>query len=106
MRNAKEELLGLIEQVGSRIKCATIMNGCMFDDDNQSFYELKTNHTKEEHDKFIESLNFKYDAGYGGQELFGRIWFKDGSWADRSEYDGSEWWSYKTLPSIPDELIG
>ena len=47
----------------------------------------------------IERLNFDYDAGYGGQELFGIVKYKDGTWATRGEYDGSEWWEYHDAPT-------
>ena len=47
----------------------------------------------------IERLNFIYDAGYGGQELFGIVKYKDGTWATRGEYDGSEWWEYHDAPT-------
>ena len=43
-------------------------------------------------------LDFNYDDGYGGQELFGYIWYADGTWSDRGEYDGSEWWQHQTRP--------
>ena len=52
---------------------------------------------------FLESLDYTYDAGYGGQELFGTIWLKDGSWYSRGEYDGAEWWEHNKLPQIPKE---
>lgn len=56
-------------------------------------------------DSFFDVLRrITYDAGYGGQELFGTIWYTDGSWSERGEYDGSEWWEYKTCPVIPEEL--
>jgi len=47
-------------------------------------------------------LNFDYDNGYGSQELFGNIWYTDGTWSEREEYDGSECWSHKQCPEIPD----
>jgi len=43
--------------------------------------------------------DFVYDAGYGGNEVnmslvvVGEDW-----WLERHEYDGSEWWEFKTLP--------
>lgn len=46
--------------------------------------------TEEEKKQFMESLNFEYDAGYGSQKLFGTIWYDDGTFSERSEYDGSE----------------
>lgn len=54
--------------------------------------------------KFDNIKNRSYNGGYGSQELYGIIWFKDGSWLERGEYDGSEWWEYKTTPEIPDFL--
>ena len=62
---------------------------------------LPLTYTQEQYAKFMLSLDFTYDNGYGGQELDGKIWFKDGTWADRGEYDGSEWWNYHKCPYIP-----
>jgi hypothetical protein len=28
----------------------------------------------------------------------------DGTWSERGEYDGSEWWNYQKCPDIPSEL--
>lgn len=53
---------------------------------------------------FDDIAKLGYDRGYGGQELFGTLWFSDGTWADRGEYDGSEWWEHRKRPAIP--LIG
>ena len=49
-------------------------------------------------------INKDYDAGYGSQELYGTIWYKDGTWSTRGEYDGSEWWDYHCVPEIPVKL--
>lgn len=49
----------------------------------------------------LDKLNFTYDNGYGGQKLFGYIVFTDGTWLERAEYDGSEWWTYKQIPPRP-----
>ena len=42
-----------------------------------------------------------YEASYGSQQLFGTLWFTDGRWATRGEYDGSEWWQLHSLPPLP-----
>lgn len=58
-------------------------------------------YTKE---NFEEILNVDYDSGYGGQEIdtdlkvVGDSW-----WLERHEYDGSEWWEFKEMPSTPKE---
>ena len=67
--------------------------------------ELPVSYTQEQYDEFVNSLDFEYDDGYGGQELFGTIWYKDGTWSDRGEYEGSEWWNYQSCPDIPQELL-
>lgn len=54
-------------------------------------------------DKFLQSLDFNYDDGYGLQKIEGNIWYQDGTWSDRGEYDGSEWWQYQSVPEIPEE---
>ena len=46
----------------------------------------------------------EYDDGWGTQELDGIVVFTDCSWLERGEYDGSEWWEYRTTPSITDYL--
>src|SRR5258708_35603008 len=44
--------------------------------------------------------NTRYDSGYGGNQIVedlvvvGADW-----WLERHEYDGSEWWEFKTLPA-------
>ena len=50
-------------------------------------------------------LDFEYDNGYGGQELFGNVWYTDGTWSERGEYDGAEWWEHKVCPDIPNSPI-
>lgn len=53
-------------------------------------------------DKFKEILNYNYDSGFGIPEIseflyiVGKDW-----WLERHEYDGLEWWEYKTLPNKP-----
>ena len=48
-------------------------------------------------DKFKD---ITYDPGFGAQEIASDlvIAFKDGSWLERNEYDGSESWDYKKPP--------
>jgi len=105
MKNAKEEFLRvtLLHKEFNKVKCAQITHECGMD--KYHTYSLRVGYTQEEYDKFVDSLDFEYDAGHGEQELFGYIWIKDGTWYEREEYDGSEWWEYKSTPPIPDELI-
>ncbi len=56
---------------------------------------------------FLEQAKrIEYDAGYGGNviALGLKIVFKDGSWLERDEYDGSESWTHKGKPQKPKEM--
>jgi hypothetical protein len=50
----------------------------------------------------LDNLDFVYKQSYGIQQLFGLVLFNDNTWLERSEYDGSEWWSYKSPPTLAD----
>lgn len=104
MTNARDEMLELLK--GKEIKCAEVTTGKnLYDEDERRTIVLKVGHNEEDYAKFLNDLNFKYDSGYGGQELYGTVWFKDNTWAGRGEYDGSEWWEEYSLPEIPKELL-
>lgn len=78
---------------------AKIQYGNDYDDD-RCVIELRSNRTEQDEFSFLETLaSIDYDNGYGGQELFGTIVFKDGTWLERGEYDGSEWWEHRKLPT-------
>lgn len=108
--NAKQELINLVNF--SKIKCVEITYNASglweiygYDDAPPSkSIILKQNYSDQDLISFLEQLDFNYDAGYGGQELYGTIWLNDGTWYTRGEYDGSEWWEYHCCPSIPEEL--
>jgi hypothetical protein len=82
------------------VMCAYVRNLRYYYEDTTSI-SLPLAYTKEQYDNFMLSLDFTYDDGFGGQQLDGQIWFKDGTWADRGEYDGSEWWQYHKCPQVP-----
>ena len=52
-------------------------------------------------EQVLPRLNFEYDSGYGHQYVCGTIWYTDGTWSDRGEYDGSEWWQHHVCPPLP-----
>lgn len=91
--NAKEEFL---KETGDKfILCAEILSSKYYDDTgmNVLFNEsegLKIRYKAEDFAEFLRKLNFEYNNGYGGQTLFGTIWYADGTWSERGEYDGSE----------------
>ena len=97
--NAKVEFLS---HIGSRkVLCAKIQKGDYYDSD---VFNLTTGSTEEDRTQFLTDIDFNYDSGYGGQNLFGTIWYEDGTWSERGEYDGSEWWVHHECPQIPVEL--
>jgi hypothetical protein len=96
--NARKEFLEHIQKDNSGVLCAHIKF-----DDGKSYF-ITTGYTKDEWDQFLSDIDRVYDDGYGGQELFGTIWFNSGYWSTRDEYDGSEWWRYNKVPEIPDNL--
>ncbi len=98
MSNAKKELLEAVKDT-AKIKCASIFYEGW--ENEASKKVLKLNHTNDEYNEFLNSLDFEYDSGYGGQELYGIVWLEDGTWLSRGEYDGSEWWEHNVLPDIP-----
>lgn len=56
-------------------------------------------------EEFVAAANFEYDSGYGGAEVDQALKVVgDDWWLERGEYDGSEWWEFKTMPTKPDEI--
>ena len=68
-------------------------------------YEKKEhNYYKSNWDDFCLKANFTYDAGYGGNEIpMDLVVVGKDFWLERHEYDGSEWWEFKTIPTEPEE---
>jgi hypothetical protein len=90
MENAKEELL---KHIGERdVEVVSIIFGCPYDDVRK---QIKGNLAA-----VLPMLDFEYDNGFGSQYLRGYIWYADGTWSERAEYDGSEWWEHKIRPAM------
>lgn len=64
-------------------------------------FHLPENYSEEELAHFLCHIDTTYDDDYGWQELFGFIWWKDGTWSSRYEYDGREWWVHHEVPNYP-----
>ena len=65
--------------------------------------QLRPGYTREDLVAFLNGLKgIEYDDGYGTQQLGGMIAYSDGSWLERREYDGAEWWELKRYPAEPD----
>lgn len=97
MINAKDEFLKFIEDVGGNGVEAANLEG-----EKGEKYTLYPNYTNEELKVFLKQLDFSYDHGYGAQYIDGTIFFNDGTWAERLEYDGAECWDHKIKPPLPE----
>ena len=64
-------------------------------------YHLPEGYNAYQLQSFLNDIDREYDDGYGWQELFGFIWWKDGTWSSRHEYDGSESWVHNEVPNYP-----
>ena len=94
--NAREEL---IEHNGDReVKHIHITAGDEWDGSRQTIAGTP--------DEVLPQLDFEYDKGYGGRELFGNIWYTDGTWSECGEYDRAGWWEHKVCPDIPNSSTG
>jgi len=96
MSNAKEELM---EEIGDGgVECAYIKLEESYEEYKD--FILKRHYTNDDWNEFLGKLDFEYNEGYGGQELFGYVLLTDGTWLERGEYDGSEWWALKRRPDL------
>lgn len=105
MINAKDEFLYAIKSINRPLLAVSISYGSSWDEDTSRKYQLKCNYNVKEWHEFLDSINFKYDNGYGGALLNGIIYFSECS-VLRGEYDGSEWWEVSNVnpSSMPSEL--
>jgi hypothetical protein len=98
--NCKEEFLS--EIYGRELLCAAIRY--------DSFKVKKTavlpvGFIGSDSERFLDELDFEYENGFGSQHVFGIIWYVDGTWSERRECNGLEWWEYRSCPKIPKELL-
>lgn len=103
MINAKNEFLNHLNGT-PRVKAAVIYKDSWRTSEKEKAV-LKVDHSDEDYLRFLQDLDFEYDDGFGSQELYGTIWFEDGTWSERGEYDGSEWWEHKSCPKIDEQLL-
>lgn len=55
--------------------------------------------------EFVKCADQEYDDGYGAADVAQDLLIVGSDfWLERHEYDGSEWWEYKELPQMPQEV--
>jgi hypothetical protein len=92
MRNLLKETIEVIEAYGK--KPSDVLWVSSIDDNKDEFWFSW--------DEFSEIADFDYYNSYGGLEIKVNLQVVgDNWWTERREYDGSEWWEFKTLPKIP-----
>jgi len=96
VRNLLQETIGKIEEHGASVS-------------DVQWVQSTTDHWRDGEaqwcswEEFAARADFAYDAGYGAEQIMlalkviGSDW-----WLERHEYDGSEWWEFKTLPIRPE----
>ena len=94
MANLLKETKEILEQYGKTF-------------DDVLFVGDRATHTKMTVKEFLEHANVEYKNGYGIEEINTELILvgKD-FWLERHEYDGSEWWEYKSMPNVNDFVDG
>lgn len=104
--NFKKETLDMLEKHNKTINDIEFITITKIDFSNSKGEIVYTSMCIENDIKDIfNKFDFEYDNGYGDSEIpdikiVGKDW-----WLERYEYDGSEWWEFKTLPVKPSKLI-
>ena len=67
---------------------------------------IQVNHRRISPARFRELAYKDYDSGYGIQLVIPTllIILPDGTWLERGEYDGSEWWNHVVPPKALDTV--
>ena len=61
---------------------------------------VRTFHNQFTVEEAKKMMDFEYDCGYGGTEVDESLMVVgDDWWLERREYDGSEWWEFKSMPT-------
>lgn len=112
LMNAKKELKEHVAKINKTVLAAEIKIGNSYynSEDEVIRATLYPDHIKLEDpmralaiEEFLSAIDVEYYNGYGVQELYGTIWYTDGTYSDRHEYDGSECWAYHRPPALPEQ---
>ena len=101
--NLLEETLEIMQNHGKSIKDVKFVR-CdwkVYDYDLEHYKEYEYYMSWED---FASMANRFYDSSYGGTEVKDNLQVvSENWWLERHEYDGSEWWEFKSLPTQPKE---
>jgi hypothetical protein len=103
LMNLKDEILLTLSRNGklpTDIAYAEIWETYTSDEDEERYISLIPNYSYAEYEEFLKNVNFEYDNDYGKQYVQGYIVMNDGTWFERDDYDGREWWKFKKKPEF------
>ena len=100
LTNVMQELLDVLERIDLKFEDIMFANVVLHESDRIKAF-LPPGWQDADMDCFKSQLTRMgyYNSGYGCQTLYGTIVFKNSAWLERGEYDGSEWWELKKMPS-------
>lgn len=97
--NAKQEFINVVQTTGS-----VVIAACLAYFDNEGDSRTFMFGVGDNYQDFMNRLNFDYDSENGTQQLYGVVWFSDGSWAERETEGDEEFWVHRKAPTIPARL--
>lgn len=84
--NLYDETVSILEQNGKTMEDVVFIQGDNFRITWDNFVSL--------------AKETNYDSGFGAPEIASDLVLAgNGFWLERGEYDGSEWWEYKEMPT-------
>lgn len=93
----EEEFIEEIEKQTFQVLCAIIISG-------KNKYILPIGYTKTDMASFLSKIR-NISKGYPGITDESYIWYLDGSWSERAEYDYLDFWAHRKFPPFPKEII-
>lgn len=102
MKNLKQETIEALAEKGytpKDVEFVMVTRYPMCEEEMPEEFEIDV-------ESFWKEADQRYDEGYGTPEVssslkvVGKDW-----WLERAEYDGSEWWEFKQMPTKPKKTI-
>lgn len=104
--NALDDFKFSVGETGCSVRAAHIWRKCQCLVGNRKttvhdpHIILYSDWTEAEKEEFLEKLDFTYEW-HLSKEVFGFVWFTDGTWLERSEDDESNYWKHRRRPDEP-----
>lgn len=90
--NLLDETVEILEKYGKTLDDVLYIQGDDFEITRKNFETV--------------ARDTNYDSGFGAQHVAtDLVLVGDGWWIERCEYDGSEWWEFKTIPTEKAKVV-